>query len=177
MTIDLDDLERLAREASENPSSFLRQLTTEEIAFTRRASPDVVLALIARVREAERERDCRQEGACALSPGCQRHWQERNAELVRERDEARRLHSEAEAQIACRNELRYRAESAEARVRELEMTVRVLREFGPPDLRAIADAAEAYLAADGSFGLYDATRMVAAREALRTALAASKGGG
>jgi len=38
---------------------------------------------------AERERDCGQDGVCAISPGCARHWQERNRELVRERDEAK----------------------------------------------------------------------------------------
>ena len=38
--------------------------------------------------ERDAARDCGQDGGCALSPGCQRHWLERNAELVRERDEA-----------------------------------------------------------------------------------------
>ena len=32
--------------------------------------------------------DCGQDGVCKLSPGCDRHWEERNRELVRERDEA-----------------------------------------------------------------------------------------
>jgi hypothetical protein len=30
----------------------------------------------------EHERDCGQDGPCAVSPGCQRHWRERNRELV-----------------------------------------------------------------------------------------------
>ena len=32
--------------------------------------------------------DCGQDGVCKLSPGCNRHWEERNRELVRQRDEA-----------------------------------------------------------------------------------------
>jgi len=39
---------------------------------------------------AERERDeledCGQDGVCRLSPGCNRHWEERNRELVRENE-------------------------------------------------------------------------------------------
>lgn len=35
--------------------------------------------------------DCQQDGVCAFAPGCTRHWEERNRELLRERDEARAL--------------------------------------------------------------------------------------
>lgn len=35
-----------------------------------------------------RELDCGQDGVCAIAPGCLRHWKERAAELVRERDAA-----------------------------------------------------------------------------------------
>lgn len=71
-------------------------MTDEELGFIEAGVRDgcaftaaTVEALLARLRAAEAERDCGQAGACAVSPGCQRHWQERNAELVRERDEAR----------------------------------------------------------------------------------------
>lgn len=37
----------------------------------------------------EKARDCGQDTVCVLSPGCQRHWEERNRELVAERDAAR----------------------------------------------------------------------------------------
>jgi len=30
--------------------------------------------------------DCGQDGVCKLSPGCNRHWEERNRELVRENE-------------------------------------------------------------------------------------------
>jgi len=33
-------------------------------------------------------RDCGQRGVCRTPPGCARHWEERNRELVRQRDEA-----------------------------------------------------------------------------------------
>lgn len=42
--------------------------------------------------------DCGQDGPCATAPGCARHWAERNAELVRERDEARARADEVERQ-------------------------------------------------------------------------------
>lgn len=38
--------------------------------------------------KAARLADCGQAGVCELSPGCVRHFIERNAELVKERDEA-----------------------------------------------------------------------------------------
>ena len=52
--------------------------------------PCSVCAATVEALEQERDeaRDCGQDGGCALSPGCQRHWMERNTELWRERDEA-----------------------------------------------------------------------------------------
>jgi len=37
-------------------------------------------------READVAHDCGQSGVCALPPGCARHWEERNRELVRKLD-------------------------------------------------------------------------------------------
>ena len=44
--------------------------------------------------------DCEQDGVCAVSPGCNRHWQERNRELVAERDAAIARAESAEKQLA-----------------------------------------------------------------------------
>lgn len=44
-----------------------------------------------KIRQRSEIEDCGQDGVCRLSPGCNRHWEERNRELVRERDEARAL--------------------------------------------------------------------------------------
>ncbi len=41
-----------------------------------------------KIRQRGEIEDCGQDGVCKLSPGCNRHWEERNRELVRERDEA-----------------------------------------------------------------------------------------
>ena len=41
------------------------------------------------IRQRSEIEDCGQDGVCKLSPGCNRHWEERNRELIRERDEAR----------------------------------------------------------------------------------------
>ena len=53
-------------------------------------------ALMARNRQLAEARDCGQEGVCEIAPGCQRHWAERNRELVRELAEARELRTAAE---------------------------------------------------------------------------------
>lgn len=45
--------------------------------------------------------DCGQEGVCVLSPGCCRHWEERNQELVNERNEARELLAKVFDRYAC----------------------------------------------------------------------------
>ena len=41
-----------------------------------------------KIRQRSEIEDCGQDGVCKLSPGCNRHWEERNRELVRQRDEA-----------------------------------------------------------------------------------------
>jgi hypothetical protein len=41
-----------------------------------------------KIRQRSEIEDCGQDGVCRLSPGCNRHWEERNRELVRERDAA-----------------------------------------------------------------------------------------
>lgn len=42
-----------------------------------------------RIRQRSEIEDCGQDGVCKLSPGCNRHWEERNRELVRELEEIR----------------------------------------------------------------------------------------
>ena len=42
-----------------------------------------------KIRQRSEIEDCGQDGVCALSPGCNRHWEERNRELVRELEETR----------------------------------------------------------------------------------------
>jgi len=42
-----------------------------------------------KIRQRSEIEDCGQDGVCKLSPGCNRHWEERNRELVRELEEAR----------------------------------------------------------------------------------------
>ena len=56
--------------------------------------------------KASRLEDCGQSGVCELSPGCVRHFIERNAELAKERDEAR---AELERAIIDRNHAERRA--------------------------------------------------------------------
>ena len=38
------------------------------------------------IRQRSEIEDCGQDGVCRLSPGCNRHWEERNRELVRENE-------------------------------------------------------------------------------------------
>lgn len=64
--------------------------------FDRQSDALTVRAL----RERDEARDCGQDGVCAITPGCQRHWEERNRELVRERDEARAERDAAIGQLA-----------------------------------------------------------------------------
>jgi len=45
----------------------------------------VALQLEALIVERNRAEDCGQAGTCAIGPGCQRHWLERNRELATER--------------------------------------------------------------------------------------------
>lgn len=55
--------------------------------------------------KAARLEDCGQSSVCELSPGCVRHFIERNAELVKERDEykTRLAHAEVDAEQAVHN--------------------------------------------------------------------------
>ena len=39
-----------------------------------------------KIRQRSEIEDCGQDGVCRLSPGCNRHWEERNRELVRENE-------------------------------------------------------------------------------------------
>ena len=41
------------------------------------------------IRQRSEIEDCGQDGVCRLAPGCNRHWEERNRELVRELEETR----------------------------------------------------------------------------------------
>ena len=56
-----------------------------------------------------------------------RRLKDRAEKAERERDEARRLHSDAEAQVACRNELRAQVAAAEGRFRAAEAERDTLR--------------------------------------------------
>ena len=42
-----------------------------------------------KIRQRSEIEDCGQDGVCRLTPGCNRHWEERNRELVRELEETR----------------------------------------------------------------------------------------
>jgi hypothetical protein len=42
---------------------------------------DGLLREAALLKERDEARDCGQDGPCAIAPGCQRHWAERNHEL------------------------------------------------------------------------------------------------
>jgi hypothetical protein len=39
-----------------------------------------------KIRQRSEIEDCGQDGVCKLSPGCNRHWEERNRELLRENE-------------------------------------------------------------------------------------------
>ncbi len=44
---------------------------------------------LSKIRQRSEIEDCGQDGVCKLSPGCNRHWEERNRELVRENETLR----------------------------------------------------------------------------------------
>lgn len=54
-----------------------------------RARSDGEIARLAVEEERSEIEDCGQDGVCKLSPGCNRHWEERNRELVRENETLR----------------------------------------------------------------------------------------
>ena len=68
-------------------------------AFTVTNTPDPLADAQAELSRLRAEIDCGQDGVCAKPPGCTRHWEERNRELVAERDEARRTVAAYDAQI------------------------------------------------------------------------------
>ena len=88
-----------------------------------------------KIRQRSEIEDCGQDGVCRLSPGCNRHWEERNRELVRERDaaiaraeQAERERDELRERYALVTRIRALQESQiadlEARVQELEAALR-----------------------------------------------------
>ena len=48
--------------------------------------PTTCRGALPKIRQRSEIIDCGQDGVCALSPGCNRHWEERNRELVRENE-------------------------------------------------------------------------------------------
>lgn len=56
-------------------------LEAECLDVARRCEPWLSRAIAAE-RKLDEARDCGQAGVCAIAPGCQRHWEERNRELV-----------------------------------------------------------------------------------------------
>jgi hypothetical protein len=73
--------------------SASREPELDELRASERAAQERAATAEARVAEL---RDCGQHGVCVLSPGCCRHWEERNLELLTERDEARARLAEVE---------------------------------------------------------------------------------
>jgi hypothetical protein len=72
------------------------QLHSDKLAESERGEAEYHAAFLREKERAEQAelgidmlRDCGQENVCATPPGCVRHWVLRNAELVRELDEAR----------------------------------------------------------------------------------------
>lgn len=77
---------------NERDAAIARAEDAEALAGELEAASGLESRLLAEaIRERDEARDCGQDGVCAISPGCQRHWLERNGELLRERDEARRV--------------------------------------------------------------------------------------
>lgn len=87
---ELDALAELdeQRARAEKAEAFAKEIhwRCESLRVERNAAQD-------RTEKAERERDeardCGQDGVCKVPPGCQRHWAERNRELLAERGKAR----------------------------------------------------------------------------------------
>lgn len=67
--------------------SVIRLLLAAETLEQERHARQVAEATLAGVRDARTKiEDCGQDGVCKLSPGCNRHWEERSRELVRENE-------------------------------------------------------------------------------------------
>lgn len=84
--------------------------------------------------------DCEQDGVCATPPGCERHWSERNGELVAENAALTKRVAELESQaegyrVAIRNlqstiaDLESKLANSQKRVAELEEELRCRAEL------------------------------------------------
>lgn len=84
---DLEELSSMAMMLPRHACDKLRELAAA-LAFG-----EVSLTAMRAQRDEEKARreNCGQDGVCAIAPGCDRHWAERNAELCAQRDEAREL--------------------------------------------------------------------------------------
>lgn len=69
-------------------------MTAEMRAKAVQVEAELHMRIAALTSELAEARDCGQDAVCAKAPGCQRHWQERNGELVSELAEARRMLAE-----------------------------------------------------------------------------------
>src|SRR5574343_970857 len=105
-----------------------------------------------KIRQRSEIEDCGQDGVCKLSPGCNRHWEERNRELVRENEVLRSNCDHLSSENAS---LARQAESMAMRIESLA------EELAKPEdmrLREVLDAL------DGRFPIFDsvASRVSAA---------------
>jgi len=69
-----------------------------------------------KIRQRSEIEDCGQDGVCRLSPGCNRHWEERNRELVRENEVLRSNSDHLSSENAS---LASQVESMEMRIKHL----------------------------------------------------------
>lgn len=69
-----------------------------------------------KIRQRSEIEDCGQDGVCRLSPGCNRHWEERNRELVRENEVLRSNSDHLSSENAS---LSRQVESMEMRIKHL----------------------------------------------------------
>ena len=83
----------------ESDVAFLLDLIEAE----RRANAHAIAELCGQVNELRAQADCGQDGVCAVSPGCNRHWEARNRELVTERDQQTLRANRSEADVAVLN--------------------------------------------------------------------------
>lgn len=90
-TADVEDMPK----HTDNPHTYVAEYPNHVL--VRR---DELLATTRALDTALREIDCGQDVVCGSPPGCVRHWEERNRELVRERDEARAEVTRRDALIA-----------------------------------------------------------------------------
>lgn len=87
-----------------------------------------------KIRQRSEIEDCGQDGVCKLSPGCNRHWEERNRELVRENETLRSNSNHLSSENAS---LAWQVESMAMRIESLA------EELAKPEdvrLREVVDA-------------------------------------